>query len=41
MTRKQLLDKGKQRADKWLVDNWERIKAKQHIEIMKRGSKNA
>lgn len=32
MTRKQLLDKGKQRADKWLVDNWERIKAKQHID---------
>ncbi|BAK95170.1 hypothetical protein TEH_18430 [Tetragenococcus halophilus NBRC 12172] len=35
MTRTALLEVGKQQADSWLIDNWQRIKAKQHIEIKK------
>ncbi|MEK0177026.1 hypothetical protein WN867_08320 [Tetragenococcus halophilus] len=35
MTRTALLEVGKQQADSWLIDNWQRIKAKQNITIKK------
>lgn len=32
MTKEQSLQIGKKQADKRLIDNWERIKAKQHVD---------